>query len=96
MITCSECLERLYPTDPRVPVGRYHQSYCDYFCDKPDYDREIEARLPGDVPAASEPGPWQKEQWQSVQQLRGMVLHLDKQVKEALAKKKSPDNYEPF
>ena len=36
----------------------------------------------------SEPQPWQKDQWQSVQQLRAMNLHLNKQVKELLAKEK--------
>jgi len=34
---------------------------------------------------------WTQEQWRYVQQLRGMVLHLDKQVKEALSKKKKPE-----
>jgi len=42
MIPCSECIQSLYPDDPRVPVGRYHQSTCDYYCDKPDYYRELE------------------------------------------------------
>ena len=42
MITCRECFERLYPEDPRIPIGRYHHSTCDYFCNKPSYYRELE------------------------------------------------------
>lgn len=40
--------------------------------------------------------PWQKDQWQSVQQTKAMVLHLNNQIKELLAKKKTDNNYEPF
>ena len=43
LITCRECRERLFPEDPSVPSGPYHHSTCDYFCNKPDYFREIEA-----------------------------------------------------
>ena len=42
MITCSECIERLSPDNPRIPVGRYHQSGCDFYCNKPSYERNIE------------------------------------------------------
>ena len=42
MISCSECMSRLYPDDPRVPVGKYHHSACDYYCDKPSYFRELD------------------------------------------------------
>ena len=42
MLTCQECKEQLYPDDPTFPVGKYHQSSCDYYCDKPTYYREIE------------------------------------------------------
>ncbi len=42
MMSCKECKERLYPDDPSVPIGRYHHSACDYFCDKPLYYRELE------------------------------------------------------
>jgi len=45
MISCKECLERMYPEDPRVPVGRYHQSGCECYCDKPSYDRELEEKI---------------------------------------------------
>ena len=41
MLTCRECMEILHPDDPRVPVGRYHQSGCDYYCDKPHNLREL-------------------------------------------------------
>ena len=52
MITCCECIKSLRPDDPRVPTGRYHHSTCDYFCDKPDCDREIERQT-----VISEPRP---------------------------------------
>ena len=89
MIECKECIRNLHPHDPRVPVGRYHQSTCGYYCDKPSYYRELEQAL---TPDEKSPEPqWAQEQWRYVQQLRGMVLHLDKQVKEALSKKKKPE-----
>ena len=42
MLTCRECIERLRPDDPRIPTGRYHQSSCDFYCNKPTYYREVE------------------------------------------------------
>jgi len=45
VITCRACIERLYPHDPRIPCGRYHHSTCDYFCNKSDYDRELEQKV---------------------------------------------------
>ena len=41
MITCSECIQELYPDDPRVKSGRYHLCDCDY-CSKSDYYRGLE------------------------------------------------------
>ena len=49
MITCSECIKRLHPDDPRIPTGRYHQSTCDYYCSKPTYYRELEQEKPPQV-----------------------------------------------
>ena len=43
MITCADCRQRLLPDDPRIRSGKYHLSGCDYYCNKPDYYREIEA-----------------------------------------------------
>jgi len=42
VISCKECKRRLYPEDPSLPVGPYHHSTCDYFCNKPTYYRELE------------------------------------------------------
>lgn len=48
MITCAECVSRCFPDDPRVRKGRYHQSICQN-CDKPDYYRELETKVPPEV-----------------------------------------------
>lgn len=45
MITCEECKKRLLPDNPEAPSGRYSHSTCDYFCDKEDYDRQIERAI---------------------------------------------------
>ena len=65
MITCRECIENLKPDDPRVPVGRYHQSTCDCYCNKPIYYRELEKEK--ELP---EQEKWTSNQWDIVNQLR--------------------------
>ena len=67
------------------------------------YMRKVQPYLPELYPEESKPvlsgreasQPWQKEQWQSVQQLRAMNLHLNKQVKELLVKKKKAQSETP-
>ena len=49
MITCQKCLERMKPEDPRIPTGKYHHSSCDYYCSKPDYERELEQGMKQDI-----------------------------------------------
>ena len=44
MITCKECRASLWD-DPRIPVGRYNQSSCDFYCIKSAQDRELGALL---------------------------------------------------
>ena len=84
MIPCTECLEnaRKQGDDPRVPVGRYHQSSCDFYCDKPTYFRELEQ----EEVKVGEP-EWEKSQWEYVRQLRAQVNYLNSKVTELRAKK---------
>ncbi len=70
MITCKECLERMYPDDPGVKSGRYHLCSCDY-CGKPDIDREIEKLL--EIKPPIEQPEWTRKQWDAIQQLRSEV-----------------------
>ncbi len=43
MITCKECIENMKPLDdPRVRSGIYRRSYCEHYCSKPTYYRELE------------------------------------------------------
>ena len=83
MITCEECIERMRPDDPRVKSGRYHLSGCDY-CDKPDYYRGI-GNIKLDVPQEV---PWVKQQWNTVKQMRAMILFLQGKLDKHLDTKK--------
>lgn len=67
MITCVECLERLYPEDPRVRSGGH--CGCDY-CDRPSSYREIEK-----TKEVKLEDPWNKNQWDYVQQIKAELLH---------------------
>ena len=84
----------MYPDDPSIPTGRYHQSTCDYYCDKSTYYRELEHQPAN--PIIPQPA-WTGGQWDKVQQLQSEVqgwrqkhaetlLAIDKLVK---AKKKA-------
>ncbi len=75
MISCADCIQRMKPDDPRVPVGLYHQSGCDSYCNKPTIERDLEQQT-----QVEELPPWGKNQWNTVNQLRGMVLHLQEKV----------------
>jgi len=83
MITCAECQRRLYPEDPRIPVGKYHHSTCDYFCNKPSYYRELE-QAKSEVQPAYRPRPVDRE----IDQLKSGFLYLQNKVNELQATKK--------
>lgn len=84
-MTCEKCIERFKPDDPRVKSGRYHLSSCDY-CSN---EYHLEELSPIPLP------PWQDKQWETIKQLRGMVLVLQKKVNTQKAKVDS-NNYSPF
>ena len=92
LITCLECIKRVYPDNPQVRSGKYNLCGCDY-CSKPSYYRQIEQSLVlTPVPERTEP-EWQKNQWQYVQQLRAQVNHLNAKVTEMRAEKKKKSAY---
>ena len=81
---------RLQPDDFDFPMSyAVYRSLCqEHGWPDPgaDYPPELEPR---EAAPLFEPRPWQKDQWASVQQLRAMNLHLNNQVKELLAKRKT-------
>ena len=99
MITCAECLERNFLDDPRVPVGRYKQSGCDYYCSKPAYERELEKRLErAESYKDSERamiGP-QEVHRDEIDQLKARVLYLQNKINEEHDKKKRPKRYKEY
>lgn len=88
-MTCKECLERMYPEDPRIRGGRYNRCGCDY-CDKSTDQRELEEKLMrlDEILEQVPEKQWTSRQWDTVNQLRGLVLHLQRKVNEHLDKKK--------
>ena len=98
IITCEECRERLYPDDPSVPVGRYHHSTCDYFCNKPTRYRELEkeaAPKPQVVEHIVRTSNMGRQEFMLLQSLQGQVKYLQDKVDELRTEKKKQD-YEPF
>jgi len=85
MITCEECIQRMYPDDPRVKSGRYHLCGCDY-CQKPDYYRELE-QTKSEIQPVFKPRPIDKE----IDQLKAGYIHLQNKLNEHLSKKKTGD-----
>ena len=83
MISCSECVERMKPDDPRVKSGRYHLCGCDY-CNKPDY-RQLEQPKPEpEIPDSIEI----KQLRHQVEQARAGFLFLQNKLNEHLDKKR--------
>ena len=83
-----ECLDCYYATEYGEPSIEQASSLTGV----PFEANDENLRLKSDVPQ-----PWARDQWQSVQQLRAMVLHLNNKVTEMRAKKKNiTNNYEPF
>lgn len=95
MITCAECLERCLPDDPRVPVGRYKQSGCDYYCSKPAYDRELEAKCeqPREQVLVHRLSSMNKLENDILQQLSRQVKSLQAKVDGLTTKKKKYIKY---
>ncbi len=87
MITCKECRERLYPDDPRIPVGRYHHSTCVYFCDKPMYNRELEATEPQVVEHIHRTSNMSRKEFDCLERL------IERLIKERLDKNKRKSRY---
>ncbi len=75
-VTCRQCISDFRPDDPRVKSGRYHLSSCDYCTKEYDLEELASIKLP----------PWQDKQWETIKQLRGMVLFLQGKVNEQQAK----------
>ena len=76
---CAECLERLWPENPRVPQWDsrrkgYLRPEC-YGC--PNYPPEEEKEI---VYADMQ---WTRRQWDTVQQLRGQVTYIQRKYEEA-------------
>ena len=98
-ITCRECKERIYPEDPTIRQPRWigrkiipygSPSSCDAFCDKPSYEREIEARLdePREVVHKHFHSDLSKEHWDRVEQSLRDNADLRKKVNELYEKRK--------
>lgn len=98
MITCEECVRRLYPDDPRVPTGRYHHSTCDYFCNKPTYYRELEKPQPQPqvIEHIHRTSSMDKQEFDLLQQTSSQVKYLLNKIDELQKRrtpKKQPTNY---
>ena len=79
------------PDDPRVKSGRYRLCGCDY-CDKPQYNRDIEFPKPEpEIPDTIEI----RQLRQQVEQSRAGFLYLQNKLNEHLdkSKKKTSDMY---
>ena len=88
MISCKECKERLYPSDPSIPVGIYHHSDCDYFCDKPQYFRDLE-QIKSEIQPIFRPRPVDKE----IDQLKTGFVDLQNRLNKHMDKKKKYNKY---
>ena len=79
----------MYPEDPSIPVGRYHHSTCDYFCNKPSYYREIEEGEPHQVVEhVHRHSDMSKKEFDLLQQVVLKTEYLDKKVNELYEKRK--------
>ena len=89
MISCKECISRCFPDDPHIRSGRYMRCGCDY-CDKPSYERELEARLdePREVVHKHFYSDLSKQQWDRVEQSLRDNADLRKKVNELYEKRK--------
>ncbi len=85
-MSCKECIERMRPDDPRVKSGKYNLCGCDYCSYYMSDEYRIE-KLEEAVKPIEQP-EWTGKQWDTVQQLQGMVRHLDSKVTEMRATKK--------
>jgi hypothetical protein len=92
MITCRECIQRLYPDDPRVKSGKYNMSACEHYCSKPQYYRDLE--LPKPEPEIPDTLALRQLKYQ-VEQARSGYLYLQNKINEHLdkSKKKTDDMY---
>ena len=87
MLSCAECKERLYPSDPTIRVGRYHLSTCEHYCNKPTYYRELE-QSKSEIQPVFKPRPVDKE----IDQLKAGYIHLQSKLNEHLDKSKTAKN----
>jgi len=79
MLSCRECIERLRPDDPRIPTGRYHQSSCDFYCNKPTRYRDLEQQedpQPREVVHVVHHSEMSKQESDMLQQLSREVKYL--------------------
>ena len=94
MLSCKECMEQLYPSDPRVKVGRYHMSTCEHYCNKPYLERELE-QLKDDVELLKRTEipniPEVRQLKYQVEQAKAGYLHLQNKLNEHLDKSKNKD-----
>lgn len=84
MPSCNECRKRFrsWGDSPAVRSGRYHLSACDYcpYYMSPEYRLE---KLEDEILVKPIEQPrWAGKQWDTVQQLQGMVRHLESKVME--------------
>ena len=93
MISCKECREKLYPEDPSIPVGRYHHSTCDYFCNKPTYYRDLEQAMtnPQEVTHIVRHSNMGKKEFNLLQQTANELKHHIES--HSVAKKPPPQGY---
>ena len=85
MITCADCIRRLYPDDPRVKSGSYHLSGCDY-CNKPKYFRDTEQQKHTRIIEHRHSNMSQKD-YDLLQQTSRQVQHLQGKLTEREKKK---------
>jgi len=91
LITCADCIRRLYPDDPRVKSGRYHLSGCQY-CNKPQYFRNTEQQEHTQIIEHRHSDMSQKD-YARLQNLEGQVKYLQGKLTEKQERKPRPPGY---
>ena len=86
MITCKECLDKLYPHDPKVRSGKYRLCSCDY-CAKPTDLRELEATTLETLPIEPQGVYIVPEYYREFQQVKLRCEHFEKKLTEHLNRK---------
>ena len=86
MLLCKECKTRLFPSDPTIRLGFYRLSTCEHYCNKSQYDRDLEQMEHTQV-IEHRHSDMSKQDFARLNNLEGQVKYLQGKIAEKQERK---------